>query len=141
MKHKLMMLLALIVAPAWAAETAMPANAPAPAAQTAVTVELSGSAKDVRGLLAELEKDAVYKDSGCSAKPMKKSAKTARIGCTSAGGALLDYLGKNAPNKVHWSISGAATLMMPTTSNCPTGCALTTCGGVLGCFKKGCIAC
>jgi hypothetical protein len=142
MKKMALLLLASIAAPAWAED----APAPAPAAQTAVTVQLSGSAKGVQALLAKLEKDAVYKDSGCSGKPMKKSAKTAKISCTNAGGALLGYLGANTPHKVRWSISGAATSMSETQTLaprlvCPPGCAATTCGPVFGCFKKGCIAC
>jgi hypothetical protein len=139
MKKIALLLLASIIAPAWAEEAA----APAPATQTAVTVQLSGSAKGVQALLAKLEKDAVYKDSGCSGKPMKKSAKTAKISCTNAGGALLGYLAENTPDKVRWSISGAATPMSATRamSSCPIGCALTICGGVSGCFRKACGAC
>lgn len=142
MKRIALLLLASIVAPAWAEEAA----APAAAAQTAVTVQLSGPAKGVQALLAELEKDSVYKDSGCSGKPMKKSAKTVKISCTNAGGALLGYLGANAPYKVRWSISGAAAPMSATQTlaprlACPTGCTATICSGVSGCFKKGCIAC
>lgn len=142
MKKIALLLLASIVAPTWAEEAA----APAAAAQTAVTVQLSGSAKGVQALLAALEKDAVYKDSGCSGKPMKKSAKTAKINCTNAGGALLGYLGANTPHKVRWSMSGAATPISATQTLaprlvCPTGCAATICGGVAGCFRKGCGAC
>lgn len=139
MKKMALLLLASIIAPAWAED----APAPAPATQTAVTVQLSGSSKGVQALLAKLEKDAVYKDSGCSGKPMKKSAKTAKISCTNAGGALLGYLGENTPDKVRWSISGAATPMLATRamSSCPTGCTLTICGGVTGCFRRGCLAC
>ena len=130
MKKLLMILLLLIVAPAWAAEAT-----PASAGQTAVTVQLSGSAKGVRAMLATLEKDAVFKDAGCSAKPMKKSAKTAKISCNTASGALLDYLGKNTPSKVRWSISGTAPLAMSTTAST---CALQTCSGIKGCFYPRC---
>jgi len=142
MKRIALLLLALIAAPAWAEE----AVAPAPATQTAVTVQLSGSAKGVQALLAKLEKDAVYQESGCSGKPMKKSAKTAKISCTSAGGALLAYLGENTPDKVRWSISGAAARMSATQAVaprivCPIGCTPTICGGVAGCFRRGCLAC
>ncbi len=137
MKRIALLLLALIAAPAWAED----APAPAPATQTAVTVQLSGSVKGVQALLAKLEKDAVYKDSGCSGKPMKKSAKAAKISCTNAGGALLAYLGENAPDKVRWSISAAGARMSATGIICPVGCTATVCGGVTGCFRRGCLAC
>lgn len=139
MKKMALILLASIAVPAWAED----APAPAAPAQTAVTVQLAGSSKGVQALLAKLEKDAVYKDSGCSGKPMKKSAKTAKISCTNAGGALLAYLGENTPDKVRWSISGATTPMSATRamSSCPVGCALTICNGVTGCFRRGCQAC
>ena len=136
MKQMLMMLLALTVAPVWAEEAAAPvAQAAASAAQTAVTVVLSGSSKGVRALLAELEKDAVYKDSGCSGKPMKKSAKTAKISCANASSALLDYLGKHTPAKVRWSISGSAPKMLASI-NCNINCLPMTCGGITVCAKK-----
>ncbi len=142
MKRVVLLLLALVAVPAWAED----APAPASATQTTVTVQLSGSAKGVQALLAKLEKDAVYKDSGCSGKPMKKSAKTAKINCTNAGGALLAYLGENTPQKVRWSISGTAGGMSATQTLaprlvCPTGCTATICNGVAGCFRKGCLAC
>lgn len=142
MKKMALILLASIAAPAWAED----APAPAPATQTAVTVQLSGSAKGVQALLAKLEKDAVYTDSGCSGKPMKKSAKTAKISCTNAGGALLGYLAENTPDKVRWSISGVTSKMSATQTltprlSCPTGCTATVCGGVVGCFRKACGAC
>jgi hypothetical protein len=139
MKKMALLLLASIAAPAWAEDV----PAPASTTQTAVTVQLSGSPKGVQAVLAKLEKDAVYQESGCSGKPMKKSAKTAKISCTNAGGALLGYLGQNTPDKVRWSISGAATPMSATRamSSCPVGCALTICNGVSGCFRRGCQAC
>jgi hypothetical protein len=142
MKKMALLLLASIIAPAWAED----APAPAAATQAAVAVQLSGSAKGVQALLAKLEKDAVYKDSGCSGKPMKKSAKTAKISCTNAGGALLGFLGQNSPDKVRWSISGAGARMSATQTLapriiCPTGCTATVCGGVTGCFRRGCLAC
>lgn len=134
MKHKLiMLLLALVVVPAWAGEAATPA------AQTAVTVQLSGSHKGVQALLADLEKDAAYKESGCSAKPMKKSAKMVKISCSNASGALLDYLSKNTQSGVRWNISGATAAS--TLAACPAGCSVQTCSGVTACFKRGCIAC
>lgn len=131
MNKLLLILSVLLVAPASAGEAA-----PSSAGQTAVTVQLSGSAKGVRAMLAGLEKDAVYKEAGCSAKPMKKPAKTAKINCTNANGALLDYLGKNTPSQIRWSISGAAPQIRSASA---TGvCLRLTCGGVLGCFYKGC---
>jgi hypothetical protein len=144
MKKMALILLASIAAPAWAED----APAPASATQAAVTVQLSGSAKGVQALLAKLENDAVYKDSGCSGKPMKKSAKTAKISCTNAGGALLAYLGQNTPDKVRWNVSGAVATKMSATQQplapryvCPVGCTPTICGGVTGCFRRGCLAC
>ena len=136
MKKLLLILSVLLAAPAWAGEAAATAEqAAAPAAQIAVTVALSGASKGVRALLAELEKDAVYKEAGCSAKPMKKPAKTARISCTNASGALLDYLGKNTPSKIRWSISGAAPLTMSTAAST---CAKQTCSGILSCYFPRC---
>jgi len=127
MKNFLLLLSVLIAAPAWAEEAA-----PASASQTAVTVQLTGSAKGVRAMLAGLEKDAVYKDAGCSAKSMKKSAKTAKISCANAGGALLDYLGKNTPDKVRWSISSAVA------TRAALACAIQTCNNLRGCYFPRC---
>lgn len=129
MKHKLLMLLlASIIAPAWAGEIA----ALAPTTQTTVAIHLSGSAQGVRALLAGLEKDPVYEGSGCSSgKPMAKSAKTAKIICTNASGALLEYLIRNTPSKVRWSISSVTTLYL-------SSCLRQTCSGATGCYLSRC---
>lgn len=130
MKKLLLLLSMLIAVPAWAGDVTSSS-----AGQTAVTVQLSGSVKGVRAMLAGLEKDAVYKDAGCSAKPMKKAAKTAKISCSHAGGALLDYMGKNTPNKVRWSISSAVGTVA---ARAALACAVQTCSGILGCYYARC---
>jgi hypothetical protein len=133
MKKMMLVLLALIVVPAWAADVAA-----TPEAQTRVNIELKGSAKSVQALVADMEKAAVYKEAICSTKPAKKSGKTI-ITCAKADSALMDFLSKNAPAKVQWSISVAAS--------CATGCVLMNCpppGGPLVCCKRttsGYVAC
>jgi len=129
MKHKLMMLLTLIVTPTWAAETATPLPA-----QTSVTIQLSGSSKSVQALQLALTKDVVYADAECSSKPMKKSAQSTSIKCTKATGALLDYFVKNTPPNVRWSISKAIKAKAVL-------CMRKTCSGVTGCFTKTCAVC
>lgn len=127
MKNLLLLLSALIVVPAWAGDAV-------PASGTGVVIELKGSAKSLSALVADLEKDAVYKAAECSSKPMKKSGKTAKITCAQADGALLAFLGNNAPANIHWSISAAATKSLSTAANkgvlaCPPpiGCAMMHC--------------
>ena len=114
MKNLLLFLLALIaVAPAWG-DTA------ASASWAGVAIELKGSAKSVSALLADLEKEAVYKGAACTAA--KKHGKTAKITCEKADSGLMDFLGKNAPATVQWSISSSAA-----GGRCTTGCALMAC--------------
>lgn len=138
MKKMLLLLSALIVAPAFAGENV-------PAASQGVVIKLGGSTKDVAALLAELEKDAVFKDASCSAgKPGKK----AKISCSQADGALLTFLSKNAPVGVNWSISPAPhTAPQPklmlrapaSTLTCPAGCSPKNCpppGGPYQCCNN-----
>lgn len=147
MKKMLLLLSALIVAPAMA-EDAAPLIQKSAAAQTAlasetgVVIQLKGAAKSTSALVADLQKEAVYKDAACSASAAKRPAKVAKITCAKADGALMDFLSKNA-QAVHWSISAAPRmrLMSTTTGGCAVGCVPTSCNGVAGCFKKGCIAC
>ena len=139
MKNLLLLLSVLIVVPAWAGDAV-------PVSGTGVVIELKGSAKSLSVLVADLEKDAVYKAAECSSKPMKKSGKTAKITCAQADGALLAFLAKNAPANVHWSISAAATKRVSTATSkgvaplgCPTGCSLMNCpppGGPVVCCKN-----
>lgn len=131
MKKILLSLSTLIVASVWAGW--------ALAADAGVVIELKGSAKSVHALLADLEKEAVYKDAACSLD--KKSGKTTKVICATADGALLNFLSRNAPTGVRWSISGTATQVMSVTRSCPTGCALKTCNGVTTCFNRSCAAC
>lgn len=132
MRKLLLLLCALIfAAPAWAGD-AVPVN------ETGVVIELKGSAKNLSALAADMEKDAVYKAAECSSKPMKKSGKTAKITCAKADGALLAFLGKNAPANVHWSISAAANKGV-SPLGCPAGCSLMHCpppSGPLLCCKN-----
>lgn len=138
MKILMLLLSALIVVPAWAGEV--------PVSATGVVIELKGSAKSLSALVADLEKDAVYKAAECSSKPMKKSGKTTKITCAQADGALLAFLAKNAPANVHWSISAAAAKKISAAASkgvaplgCPTGCLLMNCpppGGPVVCCKN-----
>ena len=124
---KLPLLLALIVLPAWAGDVA-------PVAEKGVSIELKGASKNLSALMADLEKDAAYKEAACSGKPAK-SGKAAKITCGKADGALLVFLSKNAPANVRWTISAAATAPAtrapaPAASaplSCPTGCAVMNC--------------
>lgn len=163
---KMLLLLALIVAPAWAADvTPAPSTqkpmameiapiaktriAPsvqqsaaaqtAPVAEPGVVIELKGSAKSESALVADLEKDAVFKNAACSTKPAKRASKTVRITCTKADGELLNFLSKNA-QAVHWSISGTAPkIIARQLMSTTTGtCYRLTCAGVTACFQRGC---
>jgi len=129
MKNMLLILLALIVmpvaVPVWAGDAAIAPSTPKPSAQTmraapdtqtSVVIELKGSPKSTSALLANLEKDAVYKEAVCSTT--KKSEKTAEIKCAKADSGLMAFLSKNA-QAVHWSISEEP--------GCPTGCSLMHC--------------
>jgi len=156
-KIVLLLLSALVVAPAWAEEEKAPAPSAkpaemqaasadaqtaetraAPVAQTGVVIELKGAAKDTAALSANLEKDAVFKDAGCSTKSARKSAK---ITCAKADSGLMAFLAKNAPANIRWSISAAPITMkalaLPTTA---TACYRLICSGVAGCFTKGCFS-
>jgi hypothetical protein len=126
MKNMLLLLLTLIIVPAWAGDVA-------PDTQTGVSIELKGSAKSLSALVADLEKDAVYKEAACSTAPAKKSGETVKISCAKADGALMTFLSKNAQT-VHWSISALANKSLPATAkqgvvpmSCPTGCSIINC--------------
>ncbi len=118
MKKMLPFLLALIVAPAWAADEM-------PFPEAGVTIELKGESAKLSAVLGEIEKETVYKEAGCATKPAKKAAKKASISCTKADGALLTLLSKNAQT-VRWSISGAAYRAAAPMA-CPTGCVFMNC--------------
>ncbi len=147
-RYVLLFLSALIVAPAWAAEekASIPAlqkpaeMQAAPVIQTSVVIELKGPAQSVAALTADLEKDASYKEAGCSSKPAKKSAKTATITCAKADSALMAFLVKNAAVNIHWTISGTAYTFTANSSNgCPAGCYYMQCpvgSGVVRCCKN-----
>jgi len=132
MKITLLILLSLIVMPAWAEDAAAPSVSKpetiqaAPAPETSVVIELKGSSKNVSAVASGLEKEAVYKDAACSTAN-NKSGKAARITCTKADSALMTFLTKNAPAKVQWSISPAG---------CPTGCLLMPCPSITVCCSK-----
>lgn len=148
MKNLLLLLSALIAVPAWAADATpavKPTAQPVSAAETGIVIVLKGTNKGVAALAANLEKEAVYKEANCSSKPAKKPGKTAKITCAKADGALLAFLSKNAPAKVQWSISAAATKSIPVTTKgaayCPPpiGCAMMNCpppGGPLRCCNQ-----
>ncbi len=125
MKKLLLCLLALlVVAPAWGGTATFISWA-------GVAIELKGSAESVSTLVAGLEKEAVYKDAACSTVPAKKSGKTARISCDKADSGLMDFLTKNAPATVQWSISS-----VPAVGKCLPGCATMHCpppGGPVRC--------
>jgi hypothetical protein len=138
MKNLLLFLLALIVVPVWAEGSADAPMKAAPDIQTSVNIVLKGSPGSVSALVAALEKDAVYKDAGCSSKPARKSGKMAKISCAKADSALMEFLSKNASAKVHWSIS-ATTSAVSSPLSCPTGCVFMNCpppGGPALCCKK-----
>lgn len=125
MKNLLLFLLALITSPAWAGDAA-------PDTQTAVIIELKGPAQSTTALIADLEKQAVYKEALCATTPAKKAGKTAKISCTKADSALMSFLSSNTPANVRWSISGTAPTAAgqtpdSTTSLCPTGCFMMNC--------------
>ncbi len=142
---KLTLLLALLVLPAWAVDTA---------AERGMNIELSGPAKSVAALVADLERNAAYPEAGCTAR--SKVGKTAKIVCTKANGALLTVL-NGAPANVRWSISSAnkvqpvgattATAVAPvdTAEGCAAGCATMRCpppnGPVMCCNIKTYQAC
>jgi len=122
------LLLALIVVPAWAGDAA-------PVTEQSVNIELKGATKSLSALVADLEKEAVYKEAGCSSKPVK-SGKIAKISCVKADSTLMAFLSKNAPAKVNWTISSTATSASKapaaasaeiTPLGCPVGCALMAC--------------
>jgi len=91
MRNLLLLLLALIVVPAWAAEPATPAASSGEASASAVQAAPTQKAK---------------KETTKKKKAKKKKAK-----------------------------------LTPEASACPTGCTQTICGGVTGCFRRGCLAC
>lgn len=151
MRSMLLILSALaIAASAWAenepkAPAAAQAAAPEaakPAAQVGVVIELKGQAKQVSALEEALEKDAAYKDAGCSARHAKKSTK---ISCARADSALMAFLVKNA-EAVRWSIASVALPRVPavnamkmqslTGSVCNSPCKVMACpppGGTTQC--------
>lgn len=117
---KLSFLLAMIALPAWAADTA-------PTAERGMSIELKGPAPSVSALVADLEKNAAYKDAGCAART-GKAGKKARIACARADGALLTALGGSAPADVRWTISSAMAVGAPAAPlGCPVGCSYMRC--------------
>ncbi|MFH0933652.1 MAG: hypothetical protein V1879_00430, partial [Pseudomonadota bacterium] len=109
---KILLLAALIVAPAWAGDIkVMPTasqvvmhDTPAP---SGIVIELKGDAKDVAALVADLEKEAIFKEAACTVRESQESTK---ISCARADGKQMEYLDAYPSAKVHWSISGATTL-------------------------------
>jgi hypothetical protein len=140
MKNILLFLLILIAVPAWAGDMTMaPATAKPAAMDSApmagVVIKMKGASKTVRALVANLEKEDIYKDAFCSGKA-SKSGKSAKISCAKADGALLTYLAANASG-VHWSISAGKKLSAA--SICPSGCVYTSCpppSGPDACCKR-----
>jgi len=131
------LLLALIVVPAWAGDVAsapsMPKQKPMQTSlvtETGVVIELKGSARNTSALVADLEKDAVYKEAACSKKP----GKIVRISCAKADSALMAFLSKNAPANVHWRISTATSTRLSTEPvGCASGCVLAPCPTTVVC--------
>ncbi len=149
MKKKMLLLLsALIVVPAWAGDIAPSSPAAAAPAGSGVVIVLKGAAGDISALVADLEKEAVYKEAACA--PASKPGKTAKISCAKAYAGLMAFLGQYASAKVQWHISGAttvapvvapvaATLEAQSTAICPTGCTMMNCpppGGAPACCKR-----
>lgn len=133
MKNIFLFVLALTAVSAWAADSTIAprtqeqsghATRSILAADTGVSIKLNGPAKDIAALAADLEKDAVYNKAGCSSAPGKKSKTRAAIKCAKPDSALMEFLTKNAPAGVSWSISAAAGEPV---AACPSGCVLTNC--------------
>lgn len=123
MKKLLLCLLALtVVAPAWGDTTKFLAPS--------VTIELNNLTKndDVSKLVAKLKEDAVYQAAACV--PAKATKATTKIDCARADSGLMDFLSKNAPPTVLWSITSLIE------KKCAVGCALMHCpppGGPVVC--------
>jgi hypothetical protein len=149
MKKKLLLLLsALIVVPAWAGDVAPSSPATAAPAGAGVVIVLKGAARNISALVAELEKETVYKEAACASA--SKPGKTAKISCAKADAGLMAFLGQYASAKVQWHISGATTaapvaapvaapMAATSTLGCATGCTLMNCpppGGPVVCCKR-----
>lgn len=134
MKNILLFLLTVIVVPAWAEDVMSDTAA-------GVIIELKGSSQDISALTAKLEKETVYQDAVCSSQLARKSGKILKINCAKADSALMTFLSKNAPTKVHWSISVAAAKLNISAApvGCATGCQMLYCpppSGPYECCKK-----
>lgn len=134
----MLLLLSLIAVPAWAEDAPVVLSAPTttvmqavPVAETSVVIQLNGTAKSIATVVADLEKDAAYKEAACSTRHAKKTGKTANITCAKANSGLMEFLLKNTPVKVRWNISAAAPRLTAT-------CYKLVCGGIAGCFTRGC---
>ncbi|MBU1777482.1 MAG: hypothetical protein KJ899_12715 [Gammaproteobacteria bacterium] len=129
MKYMLLLLSVFITTSVWAGDLAVAPAAmkadvmkTAPAVATGAIIEFKGTKEDVGTLLDELEKTALYKENACFHSSEKRTTETTQITCASASGALMDYLLKNAQDKVTWHISPA-----PMLKACPAGCYLMPC--------------
>lgn len=112
MKKLLMFLLALIiVAPAWA-------NDDRTLSSTGVIIKLKGSDEGVSNLVADLEKQKVFKTAICGM--VKKS----EIYCGIADSGLMAFIGENAPAAVKWSISSTPPIL---SIKCVPGCKTMRC--------------
>ena len=134
MKNLLLLLSALVVVPAWAADPAPAPAKPKPAAKQAaslslgVAIELKGSSEDVSALVAKLKNAPVYKAAAC------EIVSESKIACAKADGALMVFLDKNAPGAVQWTIISNGG------KPCPTGCQVMLCpppNGPLVCCNPG----
>lgn len=127
MKKLLLCLLALtVVAPAWGDTAKFIAPS--------VTIELNNLTKndDVSKLVAKLKEDAVYKAATCG--PADATKGPTKIDCARADSGLMDFLSKNAPPTVLWSITSLIE------KKCAVGCSLMHCpppGGPVVCCHTG----
>ncbi len=108
MRNIIALLFALIVAPAWAADT--PVDTMPTADPTAsIVIKLTGAANDVKAFIIAFESDAVYKSADCKTSTTGKSKKSATVACKQADGALMSYLVSNA-SALQWSVSSSKSL-------------------------------
>jgi hypothetical protein len=120
MKNLLSFLLALaIVSPAWGGDVP-------PASWSGIVVELNGPAVNVSALVDELKKAPAYKVAACNAN--KEFGDSVKIECAKANSELMDFLVKNSPAVVQWSISS-----IPAEGKCNVGCVLMACPTTVVC--------
>ena len=120
MKEMLLFALALIVAPAWAADVVV--STPAVASTTTVTVQLKGSAKQISTLLTAFKDDAVYQTADCKINTAAKPPKSAHITCMRADNTLMSFLINHSPANMFWKISSIPSLKV-----LPAVCPITPC--------------